>query len=183
MTVRKILLATFGMVVFMASAVEARPRPSGHIGGRRFEANKTFGLGLELGAPTGITGKYFLGADRALDFGVGDVYNYFDRSGLHIYADYLFHPVSLASTETFELPFYVGIGGRFWNFEDRSVAGNPSASAIGLRVPVGVAFDFNAVPIDIFLQIVPVLDFYSGYAAHSIYLDFDVSIGVRYWFN
>ena len=182
MTARKILLATLGIALFATTAA-ARPRPEGRLTGRRFEANKTFGLGLELGAPTGITGKYFLSTDRALDFGVGDIYNYFDRFGLHVYADYLFHPVSLVSTEAFELPLYVGVGGRFWDFEDRGTPGNDQAFAIGFRVPVGVSFDFNTVPLDVFVQVVPVLDFFSGYARHSVYLDLDASVGIRYWFN
>src|SRR6185503_19093096 len=144
-------------IALLATAAEARPRPGGQLGGRRFDANKTFGLGLELGAPTGIIGKYFLTSDRALDFGVGDIYNYFNRYGLHIYADYLFHPVSLVSTAEFELPLYVGVGGRFWDFEDRGVSGPPdSAFALGVRLPVGIAFDFNNVPLDIFVQVVPV---------------------------
>lgn len=184
MTARKILLATFGLaLVALTSTAEARPRPNGHLGGRSFEANKTFGLGLELGAPTGLNAKYFLAADRALDFGVGDIYNYASRYGLHIYADYLWHPVSLASTESFELPFYVGVGGRIWDFEDRGPAIHDDAFAIGLRVPVGLSLDFNNVPLDIFLQLVPTLDFFSGYAAHDIYIDLDVSVGIRYWFN
>jgi hypothetical protein len=183
MTARKILLATLGIALFTTAAADARPRPNGQLGGRRFDANKTFGLGLELGAPTGITGKYFLSADRALDFGIGAIYGYRDRSGFHIYGDYLFHPVSLASTAPFELPFYIGIGGRFWSFDD-SRDNDPidGASAIGLRVPIGVSFDFNNVPLDIFVQVVPVLDFFSGYR-RSVYLDIDASIGIRYWFN
>jgi len=182
MTARKILLATFGIALF-AAAAEARPRPDGHLGGRRVEANKTFGLGIVLGAPTGLIGQYFLSSDRALDFGIGDIYNYFDRSGLHIYADYLWHPTSLVSTEAFELPLYIGVGGRFWNFDNRVNGNTNSASAFGIRVPVGVSFDFNAVPLDVFIQVVPVLDFYSNYAAHSVYLDIDASFGIRYWFN
>mgnify|MGYP000476349575 CR=1 FL=1 len=171
-------------IVAVPLAADARPRPGGQLGGRRFEANKTFGMGLELGAPTGLTGKYFFAADHAIDFGIGDVYNYFDRSGLHIYADYLAHPVSLVSAEPFELPLYIGVGGRFWSFDNRVGNGTTnSATAFGVRVPIGVAFDFNNVPLDVFLQVVPVLDFYSGYAAHSIYLDIDVSVGIRYWFN
>jgi hypothetical protein len=183
MTARNVLLATFGIAMF-ATAADARPRPGGQIGGRRFDANKTFGLGLELGAPTGIVGKYFLSSDRALDFGVGDIYNYFDRFGLHIYADYLFHPVSLVSAAEFELPLYIGIGGRFWDFEDRGAPGNPdSAFALGFRVPVGIAFDFNNVPLDIFVQVVPVFDIFFNYGAHAAYLDIDASVGIRYWFN
>jgi hypothetical protein len=168
-------------MVALASAAEARPRPAGHLGGRRFEANKTFGLGLELGAPFGVIGKYFLSGDRALDFGVGDNY-YFGRSGIHVYGDYLWHPVSLVSTEDFELPFYVGVGARFWSFDYQGANGN-TASAFGVRVPFGIAFDLNNVPLDIFVQLVPVLDFYANYTPHTIFLAFDASLGVRYWFN
>ena len=128
-------------IVAVPLAADARPRPGGQLGGRRFEANKTFGMGLELGAPTGLTGKYFFAADHAIDFGIGDVYNYFDRSGLHIYADYLAHPVSLVSAEPFELPLYIGVGGRFWSFDNRVGNGTTnSATAFGVRVPIGVAF-------------------------------------------
>jgi len=182
MTARKLLLASFVAALF-TSAAHARPRPQGHLVGRAFDANKTFGLGLELGAPTGVNGKYFFTSDRALDFGVGSVFNYFNRSGLHLYGDYLFHPVSLASSETFELPLYVGLGARFWSFRDSGPDTPNDAYAFGFRVPVGISFDFNTVPIDLFLQVVPVLDFFSGYQAHTIYLDLDASIGVRYWFN
>jgi hypothetical protein len=182
MTARKLLLATF-VAVAIPTVAQARPRPGGHLGGRSFEANKTFGLGLELGEPTGINGKWFFAGDRALDFGAGDIYNYASRSGFHLYADYLFHPTSLASNENFELPLYVGIGGRIWDFQDRGPAINDDAFAFGVRVPIGVSFDFNNIPIDAFIQAVPVLDFFSGYQAHSIYLDLDFSVGIRYWFN
>jgi len=181
MMARKLLLALFGIVVLASTAAEARPRPGGSLGGRRFDANKTFGLGLELGAPLGVNGKYFVKSDQAIDFGLGANYSYYNRSGLHLYGDYLFHPVSLASAEAFELPFYVGIGGRFWNFDDDRNRLN-GATAIGVRVPVGISFDFNNVPLDIFVQIVPTLDFYTHYR-HDLYLDLDVSFGVRYWFN
>jgi hypothetical protein len=183
MTPRNLWLATFVAALFTTAAAEARPRPGGHLGGQAFEANKIFGLGLELGAPTGINGKYFFTADRAIDFGIGDIYNYFSRSGLHIYGDYLFHPTSLASNESFELPLYVGIGARFWDFRDSGPAAPNDAFAFGIRVPVGVSFDFNTVPLDFFVQVVPVLDFFHNYNAHSIYLDVDASLGVRYWFN
>lgn len=183
MTARKILLALCGVALF-AAAADARPRPDGQLSGRRFEANKTFGLGLELGAPTGLTGKYYLSADRALDFGIGTIYEYYDRSGFHLYGDYLWHPVSLVGTSAFELPLYVGLGFRIWDFDnDRADGTRDDAFAFGIRVPIGVTMDFNNVPLDVFLQFVPVLDFFSGYEPHSVYLDLDVSVGVRYFFN
>jgi hypothetical protein len=185
MTARKMLLATFGLfVVLLATAApsyaQGRPRPARI--GRRFDANKTFGLGLELGVPTGLNGKYFYDSSRAFDFGIGDAFGFNGHDGLHLYVDHLWHPVSLASTPDFELPFYVGVGGRFWEF-GYDDANNTTAYAFGFRVPIGLALDFNNLPLDIFGQIVPVLDFYHDYAVHSVYLDFDISVGIRYWFN
>jgi hypothetical protein len=166
------------------SVADARPRPHG-FGGKRFDANKQFGLGLELGEPTGITGKLFLGPDTALDFGLGDIYHhYYGGDGLHLYADYLWHPVVLTSAEAFELPFYVGVGGRVWFFDYACPGGRCNgAEAFGVRVPLGISFDFNNVPLDIFIEAVPTLDFFRDYTNHSVYLDIDFSVGIRYWFS
>jgi hypothetical protein len=172
-------------------AADARPRPAG--GGsnmRSFSANKTFGLGLELGAPFGLTGKYFVSDSNALQFGLGAIYeHYYAGDGLHLYFDYLWHPVSLVSAQPFELPFYIGIGGRFWDFDycDRNRVCYEGGSAFGIRVPVGIAFDFNTVPLDIFVQLVPTIDFYRGdyyrYYGDRAHFGFDASVGVRYWFK
>jgi hypothetical protein len=179
----KLLLAAVAAVAASSTAAHARPRPGGHLGEGSFEANKTFGLGLELGAPFGLNGKWFFTADHALDFGIGDDYTYSSRSGLHVYGDLLFHPTVLARAEAFELPFYVGVGGRVWNFNDSSRVAPNDATAFGFRVPLGVTFDFNNIPLDAFIQVVPTLDFFSGNAAHSVFVDVDVSVGARYWFN
>jgi hypothetical protein len=164
-----------------------RPRPHG-FGGEKFQANKKFGLGLELGDIFGVTGKVFVTDSQAIDFGVGDLYNgyYVDgnRGGLHLYADYLWHPFVITKAEAFELPFYVGVGGRFWEFDYACPGGTcTGASVFGVRVPLGVTFDFNNVPLDIFIQAVPTFDFYRGYNPHSFYLDVDFSVGIRYWFS
>jgi hypothetical protein len=173
-------------VVDTASA-EARRRPAARKQSN-FQANKTFGLGIMLGAPTGLSGKYYLGPDTALDFGIGGLYGYHRRRGLHLHADYLWHPVSLVSADAFELPLYVGVGGRFFSWEryyrdDRRYYGG---SAVGVRVPVGIAFDFNDVPIDIFIELAFVVDFIvrSEYRDDP-FLGFDVNpaIGFRYYFN
>jgi len=150
--------------------------------------NKTFGLGLELGEPDGLNGKYFLSESGALDFGVGYIYDhYYYGDGFHLYADYLWH-FSLASTPSFELPFYVGAGLRFWDFNYcyQGVC-DYAGSAIGIRVPFGIAFDFNNAPVDIFLQLVPVLDFIGGdyYMRYGNreHFGIDGSVGVRFWFK
>jgi hypothetical protein len=158
-------------------------------GGNGFQANKTFGLGLELGEPTGLNGKYFFSDKAALDFGVGWIYrHYYYGDGLHIYGDFLYHPVSLASAEAFELPLYIGVGLRFWDFDycDVNVC-DYDGWALGLRVPIGISFDFNNAPVDIFIQLVPVIDivygdYYDRYGDRA-HAGIDLSFGIRFWFK
>lgn len=173
------------LAVTSTTIAEARPRPA-RTARKHFESNKTFGLGLELGEPTGLTGKYWLGesSDRALDFGFGDMYDYYGYRGFALYMDYLFHPLSLASTETFELPFYIGIGGRLWKWEEYGP--RYDGYGLGVRVPIGLSFDFNNVPIDIFLQFVPTFDLFfntpTGYG-RGYYFFPTFSFGIRYFFS
>lgn len=169
---------------------EGRRRQRGARGRTKgFQANKTFGLGLELGQPTGLNGKYFLSESGALDFGIGWIYrHYYYGDGFHLYADYLWHPTSLVSASAFELPLYIGAGLRYWDFDycDRGIC-TYGGSAIGIRVPVGISFDFNNVPLDIFIQLVPVIDFINGdyYDRYRdrAHLGIDLSAGIRYWFK
>jgi hypothetical protein len=156
---------------------DARPRPSRK---RNFSANKTFGLGLMLGAPTGLSGKYFIGQDTAIDFGVGVIRYYrHRRSNLHIHADFLWHPVSLASTEPFELPLYFGVGARVWDFDDDD---DRAGFGLGVRVPIGIAFDFNNVPLDVFIELALVVDLFFDYD-DDYAGDVNGAVGVRYYFN
>jgi hypothetical protein len=181
-----------------ATTAEARPRPAGRHRKSNFEANKTFGLGLMLGAPTGLTGKYFVGSDTAIDFGLGTIYGYRERRGLHVHADFLWHPMSLVSAPAFELPFYVGIGGRYFD-GDRcySYRYDPNGryycdyyyddyAAIGVRVPIGISFDMNNSPLDIFVELAFVLDFLVDHDPlydDDVYFDGNGAVGIRYYFN
>ncbi len=188
MKVSKLVALSILLGLASAHVADARPRPKSFGGGRsQFEANKTFGLGLELGYPNGLTGKYFVSSSTALDFGLGYAYRYYYAGdGLNVYMDYLWHPFVLAKTEPFELPFYIGVGGHFWDFDDgcdrngRNCTYN--GTAVGVRVPIGIAFDFNNIPLDIFIQVTPTLDFFRHYNRDA-YLGFWPSVGVRFWFN
>jgi hypothetical protein len=160
---------------------EARRRPASRAS--TFSANKTFGLGFMFGSPTGLSGKYYLSADTALDFGLGvNGYGYRARRGLHLHADFLWHPAVLADVGAFALPIYFGVGGRLWDYgryyrDDRYYEDD---LALGVRVPLGIMMDFNDVPIDIFFEIAFVLDFFVDYG--GIHADFNGAIGFRYYF-
>ena len=172
-----------------AEVADARPRPARH---RRssFVANKTFGLGLMLGSPSGLSGKYFVGRSTAIDFGIGGVGCCRGRRGVELHADYLWHPFVLTSTPAFELPLYVGIGGRYYSYSWRHNDHYHDGSALGARFPVGIAFDMNRTPFDIFVELALVADvivdhdpYTDGFDRDGLYIDVDAAVGFRYYFN
>ena len=179
---RNVLLA---LAVLACTAGTADARRTRSMGGERYAANGTFGLGLELGSPFGLNGKYFLSDDRALNFGIGWIYDryYYDgRDGTNIYLDYLFHPFSITNNPTFQLPFFVGVGGRIWNFSGCNGC-RDDGDAFGVRVPVGIAFDFNKVPLDVFIQLTFVADIFFNYDRGDRFgPHLEGSVGIRYWF-
>jgi hypothetical protein len=179
------VLFVLAILVLSTGTSEARRKRS--MGSESYVANGKFGLGLEFGAPFGLNGKYFLSDDRALNFGIGAVYdNYYgdnDRNGVHLYLDYMFHPFVLTNQEAFQLPFFVGIGGRIWDFNDRSRF-DEDGFAVGARVPIGIAFDFNKVPLDVFIALTFVADIFADdYRDDRIGFHLEGSIGIRYWFD
>jgi hypothetical protein len=129
--------------------------------------NHGFGLGLILGEPTGLSAKTWVSSTNAVDFGLAWS---FRRSGyLHIHADYLWHfPGAVESRERF-VP-YVGLGGRLGGGDNRGV--------LGLRISGGIAWWPRSAPIDVFLEIAPILDL-----VPATELSMNGGIGARLYFN
>jgi hypothetical protein len=125
--------------------------------------NKGFGLGIIVGEPTGVSFKYWTGSNSAFDGAVA--WSFIDGGALHIHADYILHSFNLIPVGSGSLPFYYGIGARIKFLDD---------AGIGVRV----AYLFSGTPIDIFLEIVPLLDL-------TPKTDFKINaaIGGRYFFN
>lgn len=174
------IVAILTLLVAGLQTTEARPRPKRNT--KKFEANKGFGLGLMLGVPSGLTGKYYLSEDTALDFALGTYGRYgrdrFDNA-FHLHVDHLWHPVVLASPEAFWMPLYFGIGGRILDHRgDRDFVDDLH---LGLRAPLGIAFDFNNIPLDIFLELALIVDLFHD--DNHGYTDLNLSLGVRYYFN
>lgn len=170
------LCAAVLMVSAVADTADAAPRR-----GRPFHSSKTFGIGIMLGAPTGFSGKYFYASDKAFDFGIGAIGYYRGREGLHLHFDHLWHPVNLASTPAFQLPLYLGIGARMFDFDDRD---DFHGTVLGLRGPLGIAFDLNNTPLDIFLELALVMDFYvDDPYDDNVDVDVNGAVGIRYYFQ
>ncbi len=131
-----------------------------------------FGLGLEVGDPGdwGITGKIWMDRVNAFQPAVK-----FDSAGdVLLQLDYLWHNfdiIQMRDTEG-EMPLYIGVGGDLLLQDTVQIAA---------RVPLGISyiFDKRNVPIDIYLQAVPTLWFFSdGLTSFDVYGE----LGAHYYF-
>jgi hypothetical protein len=153
-------------------------------------AGHPFGLGVVLGEPTGITAKVYLNEPFALQLGVGYVDTFDGQDGLHLNVDFIWHPAVIARTPGFTLPFYLGVGGRYlehrYDYWENNVHYVDSDSHFGVRVPFGLLFDFNRVPLDVYMELALVIDFIHGGATYGPYhhdrVGWNGGIGIRYYF-
>lgn len=135
-----------------------------------------FGLGLIIGEPTGVCGKYYIGDDMAFDFAAGAT---FIGRGLQIHGDFLYHPFILQNSKTFVLPFYAGAGLRIARRDPGDMI--ERHTRLGLRMVVGGLIDFREIPIDIFFETALIGD-YRTIDNDNFGIDFNISAGVRYYF-
>ena len=125
------------------------------------------GAGLILGEPTGLSAKLWLSQSSAVD--AAAAWSFLDGGALHLHADYLLHFYDLVDVPKGRLPFYIGIGGRIVLESD---------TRIGIRFAAGADYMFDTIPLDIFLEVVPLLDL-----VPATEFDFNAAIGVRYFFG
>jgi hypothetical protein len=133
------------------------------------------GAGLIVGEPTGVSAKYYLADDRAVDLAIGGA---IIGRGVQVHGDFLWHPVILEQKESFALPLYFGVGARILNHDGGG--GDEDHIRIGLRAPVGILFDFTRIPVDVFAEVAGVLDYRTS--GDALGLDINGGIGARYYF-
>ena len=125
------------------------------------------GVGIIVGEPTGFSGKYWISPWSAIDGAIA--WSLGNKGKLQIHSDYLWHNYKIISVIKGKLPIYYGIGGRLL-FTSENIA--------GIRGVVGLDYLFATTPLDIFLELVPILDL-----APKVDLGFNGAIGIRYYFN
>ncbi len=149
------------------------------VGSARAEEKGLFGVGLIVGDPSGVSAKYYLGDDTAIDaaVGVGLI-----KTGIHAHVDFVWHPVVLESQEKFVMPLYVGPGFRLL-MEDKDRETDQIVH-MGLRAVVGVLFDFRTLPLDVFIEAAPIVEwrFTALEGEDGFGLGINVAAGVRYFF-
>jgi len=125
-----------------------------------------FGLGLIVGEPTGLSGKYWISPWSAIDGAAA--WSLGKNSRFQIHSDFLLHNYETISVIKGKLPIYYGLGARLIFAPD---------NVFGIRGVVGLDYLFAGTPLDIFLEIVPILDL-----APKVDFDFNAGIGIRYYF-
>lgn len=122
------------------------------------------GVGVILGAPTGITGKLWLDGSKAVDIGLGW------HSELTVYGDYLWHGWDvLPQPPEGKMPVYLGLGAQVRTYRD---------AEFGLRAVAGIAYWLPRHPVELFLEIVPVFRLMPGTS-----VGLDAGLGLRYYFK
>ena len=145
-----------------------------------FSQDSGFGIGVILGEPTGISCKLWITAASAFDCGVAwsfirgenDIEQSEEGSLLRLafHVDYLFHFINVLEVPTGILAFYCGGGGRIKVLDTGVV--------IGIRIPLGMTYLFEKVPLDIFFEFVPIMEIYPGTIPTG-----NGGIGIMYFFK
>lgn len=125
------------------------------------------GIGISIGNPTGLNGKYWLDSSKAVDAGLA--WSFGKHSDLSMHSDYLLHREgAFFFNDVHPLDFYYGVGGRMEFADDIE---------IGVRLPVGLAHRFERESADVFAEVAPIVDLITktGLEMHLLF-------GGRYYF-
>lgn len=131
-----------------------------------FSQNSGIGLGVILGEPTGLSAKMWTSANTAIDAGLA--WSFIGNGYIHVHTDVLMHRYAI-DVDQGQLPVYFGIGAKL------DLASN---LGLGVRIPFGLAYFFESTPMDIFLELVPVLNLIP-----ATKFTIEGGIGVRYFFK
>ena len=132
--------------------------------------DKYYGIGIILGEPSGLSGKYWLNNTNALDFGLGFSFTNFNNSQLQLNCDYLWNIYNLFKTSE-KLVIYCGPGIKI-------LTGGSNDSRLGVRGVTGIGWFIKDAPLDVFFEAAPVV-----YLIPGTILKIDGGIGARYYFS
>jgi hypothetical protein len=107
---------------------------------------KSFGIGLIIGDPTGLSAELKLSQRTAIDFALG--ITTFQDHDWYFHLDYLLSPVDLSPSGSVGVPIYLGVGAFFDGFNNSS-----NTFGAGARVPLGIAFEMRTLPLQFFLEL------------------------------
>jgi hypothetical protein len=135
--------------------------------GTAVSQERGFGIGVMMGEPTGVNGKGWISSRSALDGGLA--WSFRGDGYLHAHMDYLWHFTDVINSTQQVIP-YLGIGGRLTGFR--------SAAVVGVRVAGGLAWLPSGSPLDVFVEVAPIVDIIPETRASA-----NAGVGVRIFFR
>jgi hypothetical protein len=118
-------------------------------------------LGIIVGEPTGLSAKFWTGANSAFDLGLA--WSFSGQGSMHIHSNYLLHN----TLDNQDLALYYGLGGRLLMRDDPKV---------GIRIPLGLQYVIPDSRLGLFFELAPMLNLIPD-------TEFDVNggLGLRYF--
>ena len=107
-------------------------------------------VGIILGEPTGLSGKQWIGDGASLDIAVA--WSLVPPGAFYVHVDYQQH-FSQLDVDPGTLLWFAGIGPRIYMSDE---------VAIGVRIPVGLVYDIQDVPLEVFLELAPGINLYQA---------------------
>lgn len=148
---KKLLLFTLVISFYGLTAIDsyAQERPS------------NTELGIIVGEPTGLSAKFWTGANSAFDLGLA--WSFSGQGSMHIHSNYLLHN----TLDNQNLALYYGLGGRLLMRDDPK---------IGIRIPLGLQYVIPDSRLGLFFELAPMLNLIPD-------TEFDVNggLGLRYF--
>jgi len=147
------------------------------LGTARAQPRQSLGVGVIVGEPTGLSLKHWTGRDTAVDAGIA--WSFAENDSLHFHADYLVHRFDLlrSAESKGQSAVYYGLGGRIKLRENEGRGRNNKDDLFGIRVPFGISHLPQGTALELFVEIVPILD-----VVPKSDLGVNAALGARYYF-
>jgi hypothetical protein len=156
----RLRVLTLSLLASAALALSASAAPAA--------ATRGIGAGLMLGEPTGGTLKLWVDQDEAWVFGFG--VSFLRDPSFQAQADYVLHIFEIGrELGVPQMPVYAGLGGRLNGPEDGKLEA-------GIRLPVGISYFFEKDQVEVFAELVPVLNL-----APELRGDLNFGVGLRFY--
>jgi len=126
-----------------------------------------FGVGVILGAPTGLSCKAWIGPHRAIA-GAASWTTSGGEHSLYLHSDLLRQNHHALHLDPVWLDWHYGVGIAI-RFKEET--------EMGLRIPVGLDYSLTSIPMELFVEIVPVM-----LLTPDSSFDLDGGIGLRIFF-
>jgi hypothetical protein len=173
------VIMALGLTVLFARAEETARQEAD--ASAQEQVRNGLGVGIIVGEPTGISTKKWITDKAAID--AVAAWSFADFDSFQIHVDYLLHNYDLIKTKDLPGSFavYYGVGGRIklkGSNEGKGKGSNDEDARFGVRIPLGISYVFKESPVELFSEVVPILD-----VVPETKFGLSLGLGARYYFN